>query len=433
MDHNELPLQLLKIETNSLLWAADITAYTGKTASLAVSVQIRTNWSTYYTQFAAAAFDDITFSPELVPERVPPQNAGLVQWGENFGAVPIPPNVSNVTAIAVGGYHRGALSSDGTLNLWGDPMDFKTLVPPEATNIVSFAAGQEYTLALRRDGRVIAWPERLVRYTPTSNTPPNLTNAIAVAAGSGNSLALLAGGTVSAWGNPDPSLWGEVGGVPPTNSVPPGLSNIVAIAAGGIRNLVLNSSGSVLSWGWGGRGLTNEPLATNVVAIAAGGLHSIALRADGSVVAWGDDTYGQTNVPPDLTNVVAIAAGDYHSLALLSDGTVRGWGNNAFGQITIPLGLTNVIAIAAGGAQSMSLLGAGPPSPFVRATAVRINDAQLHITIPTQCGHTYRLEKTTDLSNPHWTPFPLAGGNGGELELSTTASESQAFYRVRGW
>jgi phage gp45-like len=289
-----------------------------------------------------------------------------------------PPGMTNVIAIAAGGFHSLALKADGTVVGWGagtfvaDPEDFtnygQALIPPSATNVVAIAAGGFHSLALRADGTVVGWgagtfvadPEDFTNYGQAL-IPPSATNVVAIAAGSRHSLVLRADGTAVAWGD---NRFGQT-------DIPPTATNVVAIA----DSLALRADGTMVAWGYSDFGTTLiPPGATNVVAIAAGG-HRLALRADGTVVGWGNNFFGQTNIPPDATNVLAIAAGGGHSLALRADGTVAAWGQDYYGQAAIPPSATNVVAIAGGVEHSLLLKVAPPPgSPpvggisFVRAS-----------------------------------------------------------------
>jgi hypothetical protein len=219
----------------------------------------------------------------------------------------------------------------GRVVAWGCNFSGQTNVPPDATNVIAVAAGQNHSLALRADHTVIAWGSQ-------TDVPAEATNIIAISACGSNNLALRADGSVVAWGD---NAYGE-------NQIPPEATGVVKIGAGGFYDLVLLKDGSLLTWGSKDYGLTPIPAdATNIVDIAAGVVHSVALRGDGTVVVWGDNTLDQTNVPPDLTNVTAIVAGAAHTLALKSDGTVVGWGYNFWGQCNTPATLSNVVACAA--------------------------------------------------------------------------------------
>jgi alpha-tubulin suppressor-like RCC1 family protein len=268
------------------------------------------------------------------------QGGSVVAWGaDSFSQSDVPPNLTNVIAIAAGGNQSLALKADGTISGWG---------ATGLSNVVAIALGGGHTLALLTNGTVVAWGDDASGQT---DVPTGLSNIVAIAAGNVHSLALSSNGMVTAWG------WNAFG----QTNVPPGLTSVKAIAGGDLFSLALKSDGTIVGWGYNGDGETTIPSnATNVVSIAAGDNHALALKADGTVVAWGYNGTGQASVPSGLSNVVAIAAGGFHSLAVKSDGTVTAWGWNNYGQTSFPAWLTNVVSVAAGENHSLALVKGGP-------------------------------------------------------------------------
>jgi alpha-tubulin suppressor-like RCC1 family protein len=246
-----------------------------------------------------------------------------------FSAVPLPvPNLSNVVAVAAGGWHSMALRADGTVAGWGEFAEQLSAVPPaDLSDVIAVAAGESHSLALVRSGTVRAWGDPFTRFEP----PATLTDVTAIAAGSGFSLALRANGTVVAWGlGPFHVDRGQL-------DVPAHLQGVRSIAAGGEHGLALLNNGTVVAWGANDFGQCTIPSGlTNVTAIDAGFAHSIALRDDGTVVAWGDDRFGQVGRWSGLRNVTAVAAGGdlghSHNL-VLQNGAVVSWGSNALGEL----------------------------------------------------------------------------------------------------
>jgi alpha-tubulin suppressor-like RCC1 family protein len=241
-----------------------------------------------------------------------------------------------------------------------------TNVPPDLTNLVAIAAGSSHVLALKSDGKVAVWASGYLSapYNAVTNIPASVSNVAAIAAAQSCNLVLRSNGTVLAWGYS--SLWSIV------TNVPTGLSNVIAVATGEDHCLVLKSNGTVIGWGL-------PPMATvpgglsNVIAIAAGMDHSLALRIDGTVTAWGNNHFGQISVPSGLSNVIALAAGINHSVALRTDGTVVAWGCDIGSADTPPrAGFTNVVALASGDDRCFALRADGsvvlsglrlPPGP----------------------------------------------------------------------
>jgi alpha-tubulin suppressor-like RCC1 family protein len=278
-----------------------------------------------------------------------------VAWGENNnGECDYPTNLTNVSAIAAGGFHSLVAKDDGTVVAWGDNANGQTNVPSTLSNAVAVAAGSLHSLALSANGGVVAWGDNSQNQT---NVPGIVTNATAISAGGWHSLALLQNSTVIQWGLTN-------------GAIPSGLSNVTAIASGTNFDLALLQNSTVVAWGNNTLNQTNVPSGlSNVVAIAAGGSHALALLQNGTVVPWGSST----NVPAGLSNVMAIAAGDNHSLALKNDGTVVTWGDNSEGQTNVPITLNNVKLIAAGGNHSVASVF----SPWVQYPVNVTNDLLL--------------------------------------------------------
>src|SRR5207253_2167889 len=84
--------------------------------------------------------------------------ANVVAWGNNiYGQITVPPGLTNVMAIAGGGYHSTALKADGTVVTWGAFPTTITNVPPGLSNVVAVAGGNAHALALKADGKVVGW------------------------------------------------------------------------------------------------------------------------------------------------------------------------------------------------------------------------------------------------------------------------------------
>lgn len=184
-----------------------------------------------------------------------------------------------------------ALLSDGIVQAWGSnssgqlgdgtTTDSKTPVQVQAANqfgnpagdltdLRALAAGGFHSLALLADGTVRAWGSNSSGQLGDGSTsnrtsavlvrgldPNNLrTGVTAVVAGAGHSLALLSNGSVRAFGD---NTAGQFGDGTTTNQRNPV----------GVRNL---------------RAAT---------AVAAGASHSAALLSNGRVQAWGSNFFGQ--------------------------------------------------------------------------------------------------------------------------------------------
>ncbi|MEI2724784.1 MAG: PKD domain-containing protein [Verrucomicrobiota bacterium] len=347
----------------------------------------------------------------------------VAAWGSgSYGKTNIPPDLTNVIAIAAGQIHSLALKNDGTVVAWRYD-SIRTNVPSDLTNAVAISAGDSGSLALRADGTIAAWGYNNRGQT---NIPPELTNVIAVAAGGYHNLALKANGTVVAWGQNNSGQ----------TNVPVGLTNVVAVNAHDEISLAVTANGRVIAWGYNGTGQTNVPSdLSNVVAVVAGTVHCVALKSDGTLAVWGSTTsYGLGNIPAEATNIVAVGAGYGHCLVLRDDGTLVAWGYPYDGRTTIPSGLQHVTTIAAGSDHNLALIGGTPFSAPVLAANPTWSNNSVNITVPTRSGRVYRLEYKDSFSDNSWIALPLVAGTGGTLTLTDSAATgTQRFYRVRRW
>ncbi len=285
-------------------------------------------------------------------------------------ACPSGPYLQEVASVAAGAFHSLALLRDGTVMSWGSNIDGELGVGTDATNsdvpvpvctvaespcqpehylseVVAIAAGGWHSLALLKNGTVMAWgsnykgqlgdgafggPERCDdEFIACSRVPiaiGTLKEVTAIAAGTEQSLALLKDGTVMAWGENGEGDLGD--GTIQASAAPVGVC-----AAGEVAPCT-------------------HPL-TEVAAIAAGWSYSVALLKNGTVKTWGENYEGElgdgtTRGPQlcsgspcsetpvavkDLSGVVSIAAGESatDTLALRADGTVMAWGSNERGEL----------------------------------------------------------------------------------------------------
>ena len=252
----------------------------------------------------------------------------VAAWGSNEdGQTQVPVGLSNIVAVAAGGYHTLALNADGCTVAWGARSNVsvnydQSLVPPAAMDgVVAVAAGLMHSVALRFDGTIVAWGQN--QFGQTSVPEHAQGKCISVVAGERHTIALLKDGSIVAWGLNDK---GQA-------AVPKGLTKAVAMAAGCSMSACLLENGDVVAWGQylDTRSFTFAPIFVpagvhKIVAIAAGCDHLVALDHLGTVHAWGKDKDGQVRVPKALNNVVAVAAGGNTSLALKRDGSVIEWG-----------------------------------------------------------------------------------------------------------
>ncbi len=307
--------------------------------------------------------------------------------------------LEGVTALAAGGMHsaavaRGEVWSWG-LNIYGElgTLDsVETGVPQQAvfpdgrpvTDVVAVAAGGYHTIALTSDGRVLGWGSNLIGELGTGWTSNGnrgalqaaITGVRMIAAGHDHSLAVTSDGSLWAWGG---NYSGQVGNGSTSPWVPTPsrvmtrygtpLTGVVAIASQSETSYAVDVHGLVWSWGRNdlqalGRNsaeaferLADAVLMPAAVKVAAGQRFGLALAADGRLFGWGDASWGKLGpVPPlpvlpmptEMTHVppriVSIEGGGFHALALLSLARLTpnpAWLN--FG--TVPVGSSKTLPI----------------------------------------------------------------------------------------
>ena len=364
-------------------------------------------------------------------------NGTLTAWGSNaFGELgvgegpetcgsiacstyPVPVGgLSEVTAVAAGGYHSLALLSNGAVKAWGN--DGRGQLGPETAPETCFEPA-----------------------TPCSRKPipvPGLSSVVAIAAGYRHSLALLSNGTVMAWGE---NTTGELGNGTTTDSSTPvevkGLSGVVAITAGYAESMALLSNGTVVAWGGNGHGQLgqeehpatgpevcgpeSEPCSTtplavkglgSVKSISDGYWNAAAVLTNGKVMTWGNNATGELGIgttagpetcpfpsqpcsstPVTVTGLSGISevstSKDTEVLALREDGRVMAWGVGSGGQLgngvfsgaekckvvyycsTTPVqvvGIVDATGIAAGAESAIAMLAVGSAPEYGRCIKV---------------------------------------------------------------
>jgi alpha-tubulin suppressor-like RCC1 family protein len=283
---------------------------------------------------------------------------------------------SGATALTTGGDHTCALTAQGGVKCWGwnndgqlgDGTTTHRYTPVDVSGLSSgataIAAGGDHTCALTTQGGVKCWGDNRFGQlgdgtTNDSDTAVDVSSLMsgvaALAAGGDHSCALTTQGGVKCWGwNND----GQLGDGTTTDRYTPvdvsGLSSgATAIAAGGDHTCALTTQGSVMCWGWDYASSVpvyvygyQHGLTSGILALAVGEYHTCALTTQGGVKCWGKNGYGQlgngtttgSDTPVDVflgltSGMTALAVGEYHTCALTAQGGVKCWGWNRYGQL----------------------------------------------------------------------------------------------------
>jgi alpha-tubulin suppressor-like RCC1 family protein len=177
-------------------------------------------------------------------------------------------SITNAVAIAAGDSTAFAVLSDGTVRAWGsnqkgqagvgssDNNKFTPVQVSSLSNIVAVAGGGSHTLALSSNQLVWAWGDNTYGQvgdgTTTRRPSPvllSLTNVVSIAAGENHSLA-IGGGTIMAWGRNDQ---GQLGDGTIANRHSPvtisGFAHPIMVAAGYQHSLLADGDLTAKAWG----------------------------------------------------------------------------------------------------------------------------------------------------------------------------------------
>jgi hypothetical protein len=223
----------------------------------------------------------------------------------------VPADLTNVVAIAGGGFHSLALLANGTVVVWGDNTYGQTNMPADLTNVVAIVGGGFHSLALRANGTVVAWGLDTAGQT---NAPADLTNVVAVAGGYRHSLALENDGSPFIVRQPASQTTS-------TNSTV--TFTVIALGAPAL-SYQWQKNGSNLIDGGNASGSTSAALTlTNVQAADAAGYTVVITNAIGSVTS-SNALLTVTNIPPAITQQPAdqtVAVGSNVTFSVYAIGT----------------------------------------------------------------------------------------------------------------
>jgi alpha-tubulin suppressor-like RCC1 family protein len=240
--------------------------------------------------------------------------------------------LANAVALAVGGYHSCALTSDGRVWCWGlnqhGQLGNGTTVKSNRAVLVESAPGVA------------------------------LNGVTQLATGGWHQCAVLGSGQLACWGEGRDGQLGDGTGQSKQRAVTlAGLSSVTAIGLGEFHSCAV-AAGALRCWGsnqYGQLGVSPAtvaqalspragPAVTQVSAISAGYDRTCALRSNGAVTCWGDNSVGQLGDgtfegigPTTVTGLTAaaLAGGGVHTCALTTEGAVACWGYNGAAQLGV--------------------------------------------------------------------------------------------------
>ncbi len=323
----------------------------GECSSISNSLQNVVSVSTNFKEFAAVTSD-----------------GSVVVWGgqDSEETIVAPPSLNNVVAVAgtksstiFGAF--AALKSNGTVTVWGNDLAADTTpVADQLTGVIGIYGNSDSFAALRSDGTVVTWGG----IGQSESVLPELTNVETIVTSLKSFAAITSDGRVVVWGDPqyggEPNVRGHVGG---------DIASIIPTRSAFLAN---KHDGSVVLWGDVGDMPDDMPSRlTRVKSFAQdNGNRFAAVNGDGSMVTWGSPIWNGSEYvsPPELDNVEKVVGVSRGGAALLDNGDVIGWGagqlNKAAGAET-PYGLLSNIVDIVGSRDFITALSAdGLAIPF---------------------------------------------------------------------
>jgi len=306
--------------------------------------------------------------------------------GQQCGPLAVPIGTSGVLTLSAGYETTLAMTDDGSLYSWGcnsmgqvgtgvsapTPVPTPTLLTIPSKTIQFFTAGGYHNGAVTTDGSLYMWGYngngQLGDGTFTNQDAPILVTTVAspiasLDLGKYHSGVIFADGTIQTWGSDGYCQLGN--GMYTDSNLPisvTGITDPVASISLGAKNTGAVTTAKTL-WTWGsninggvGNGGGNDQC--NPVLISVGGFpvlsvafgpgsHACAIVEGGSLMCWGTNTVGQLGVSPTVTvlavfpipvgNFTAVAQtlslGMAHTVALTTGGAVYLWGDNSVCQV----------------------------------------------------------------------------------------------------
>ncbi len=281
----------------------------------------------------------------------------------NLADVPKDVLEADIIMLAAGEDHVVAMDENRQLYVWGNTRlqqgkfssDMTKAMKAaakgeksESWDIIQLEASNQFSAALSSDGTLYLWGNTNMADIKIRSQYQGQIAKVALT--SNEYLCLLKDGTVAYTGYKDKGS--------PFAAIPAGLQGkkVVDIAATSGSVAALTEDGEVFVWGPSTSGEKKIPaFEKKVVAIYGGRAHYDALMEDGTVVAWGNNKYHQTDVPGGLAGIQRIYTGNFQNYAVDTEGKVHTWGLKGFTLGTDSLGRDLLTRIVNGGRVTMTV------------------------------------------------------------------------------
>lgn len=257
--------------------------------------------------------------------------------------------MDNVTSVSLGTYHSAAITTDGSLYMWGENFwgqlgtgmgggDFEDYekytvgidsnVPVKIMdNVVSVSLGHEHSAAITSDGSLYMW-------------------------GNNNSGALGVGRLWEKENGFRPCGGYDGFDESMCSTVPMKvMDNVKSVSLGDSRSAAITNDGNLYVWGHNSGELGDgsivsrwEPIKImdNVSSVSLGKSHSAAITTDGSLYTWGSGYLGILGNGSDqscstpikvMDSIYSVCLGYDCTAIIKPDGSLYIWGDNEFGKL----------------------------------------------------------------------------------------------------
>ena len=276
-------------------------------------------------------------------------DGNLYMWGSdgNNGAIGngtydeiycVPIKVmENVKLVSLGHWNTGAVTNDGSLYMWGNndcgelgndkgewDSSYSDVPIKIMENVESISLGESTSAAVTSDGSLYMWGNNsygeLGNGTKTDSTVPIkiMENVKSVSLSSGRSAAITKDGSLYVWGDNTYGLLGD--GTYVDSNIPIKImENVESISLSKSTSAAVTSDGSLYMWGANSYGQLGNGTKTkstvpikimeNVENVSLGVYCSAAITKDGSLFVWGNTfLLGDMN-PEDTRKPVKIRSG----------------------------------------------------------------------------------------------------------------------------
>lgn len=283
---------------------------------------------------------------------------------------------SGVKTFIKGKFHRGAITRDNILWIWGrhdcgqdgNPNENHWAPVRALDNVKDASLGSFHSAAIKYDGSMWVWGYKESIGTSSDQHTPmqKMTNVATISSGYKHILVLKNDRTVWTFGD---NVYGQLGDGTKTDRTTPYkvLSDVKYIEAAENQNIAIKEDGSLWRWGWS-KGFnifkpwtTPKKILENVVCAHVNELNCFALKNDGTLWGTGYNGQGQlgNGTTDDNTSMIKIMdnvvnfwceledfdeykPNEYNGgvYAMKSDGSLWGWGVRIVGDGSTDLKLT---------------------------------------------------------------------------------------------